>query len=49
VNQLLGLTGDKGAKAVLEKNQESLMPISLPNALIDIDTQKDLSDWSSRL
>lgn len=49
VNQLLGLTGDKGAKAVLEKNQESLMPISLPNALIDIDTQKDLSDWYSRL
>ncbi|MGB0938448.1 MAG: nucleotidyltransferase family protein [Colwellia sp.] len=49
INQLLDLTGDKGAKAILEKNKECLLPVSVPNALIDIDTQKDLIDWHKRL
>jgi molybdenum cofactor cytidylyltransferase len=42
---LMSLKGDKGAKILLHKYKESLQEVLLPNAAIDIDTQKDLSNW----
>ena len=43
--QLMSLTGDKGAKALLHKNKENLHEVLLPNAAIDIDTKQDLINW----
>lgn len=43
--QLMNLTGDKGAKALLHQNKENLQEVSLPNAVIDIDTRQDLIHW----
>ncbi|MCJ8319484.1 MAG: nucleotidyltransferase family protein [Colwellia sp.] len=43
--QLLQLTGDKGAKALLHQNKKNLQGVSLPNAAIDIDTKQDLINW----
>lgn len=44
-NQLVTLTGDKGAKALLHQNKERLQTVQLPNAAIDIDTKQDLHNW----
>jgi len=44
-SQLMNLSGDKGAKALLHKNKDNLQAVSLPNAAIDIDTQQDLLNW----
>ena len=44
-NQLMNLTGDKGAKALLHQNKENLQEVLLANAAIDIDTQQDLINW----
>lgn len=44
-SQLLSLTGDKGAKRVLQSNKENLIKVLLPNAKIDIDTEFDLIHW----
>jgi len=46
--QLMNLTGDKGAKAVLYKNKENLHEVIMENALIDIDTQQDLASWHKK-
>ncbi len=46
--QLMNLTGDKGAKAVLHKNKENLHEVIMENALIDIDTQQDLASWHKK-
>jgi molybdenum cofactor cytidylyltransferase len=43
--QLMNLTGDKGAKALLHQNIDNLQAIVLPKAIIDIDTKKDLINW----
>ncbi len=43
--QLMNLTGDKGAKALLHQNKENLHEVIMENALIDIDTQQDLTRW----
>jgi molybdenum cofactor cytidylyltransferase len=43
--QLIQLEGDKGAKALLYKHKENLQTVSLPNAIIDIDTKEDLTNW----
>ncbi len=43
--QLMNLTGDKGAKALLHQNKDNLQAVSLPNAAIDIDSQQDLINW----
>lgn len=45
--QLIELTGDKGAKALLYKNKNQLQQVSLPNAAIDIDTREDLLHWQN--
>ncbi len=42
---LMTLKGDKGAKALLHKNKESLQKVLLPDAAIDIDTLEDLNNW----
>jgi len=44
-SQLMELNGDKGAKALLQKNRDSLQEVLLANAAIDIDTQHDLLIW----
>ena len=44
-SQLMKLTGDKGAKALLHKNKSQLQQVSIPNAVIDIDTREDLNHW----
>ncbi len=48
-SQLMTLTGDKGAKALLHQNKAALLEVLLPNAAIDIDTQQDLHDWHNAL
>jgi len=46
-NQLMNLTGDKGAKMLLNKNKKYLQEVFLPNAAIDIDTQQALINWQN--
>lgn len=46
---LMALQGDKGAKALLYKNKAHLEEISLPHAVIDIDTQQDLINWNNKI
>ena len=41
-DDLCSLTGDRGAKAVIEKHRHSLSTIALPEAAFDIDTPQDL-------
>jgi molybdenum cofactor cytidylyltransferase len=40
-NELLGLTGDEGAKKILKNNSEDVATVDFPKGEIDIDTQKD--------
>jgi len=44
-SELTQLTGDKGARSLLIKNKDQLQSVSLPTALIDIDTPQDLAHW----
>lgn len=46
-SDLMTLQGDKGAKALLHKNKEKLQTLSMPNAIIDIDTKQELTDWQN--
>ena len=43
-SQLKSLQGDKGAKQLLMSMKEQVLTISVPEASIDIDTQKDFND-----
>ena len=43
------LTGNKGAKEIIEKHAESLSVINLPEAAIDIDTPQDFQSLELRL
>lgn len=50
---LMQLSGDKGAKALLNQNPDKVIQCDLPQAAIDIDTQQDLIntsqiDWQGR-
>ncbi len=47
---LMGLTGDRGAKALLAANQESAVPVPVEDvaAFADIDTQADLERWPQK-
>jgi molybdenum cofactor cytidylyltransferase len=45
---LMTLQGDKGAKALLYENKETLQTVPMPNAIIDIDTKKDLIRWQNK-
>ncbi len=42
--ELANLQGDIGARNLLKKHQSKLLTVSVPEAMIDIDTQKDLED-----
>jgi molybdenum cofactor cytidylyltransferase len=42
------LSGDKGAKAIIEKHRRSLSTIALPEAAFDIDTPQDLEKAEAR-
>jgi molybdenum cofactor cytidylyltransferase len=46
-NELITLTGDRGAKAMLMRfsREKQLMSIDMPEAAVDIDTQADLALW----
>lgn len=48
-SQLQALTGDKGAKAILQLNQQQLIKIPMMNASVDIDTQEDLKRWNNSI
>ena len=43
--ELLTLTGDTGAKELLSKERDNVLPVSLPEALKDIDTYDQWVDW----
>ena len=45
---LMVLQGDKGAIALLDKNKEKLQTITMPNAIVDIDTKQDLINWQNK-
>ena len=45
---LLDLKGDYGAKVVIEKNLDMVIPVPIPEAGIDIDTQEDVIKILSR-
>jgi len=42
--QLLQLNGNQGAKVILTKHQQNLIPIPIKNAAFDLDTQEDLKN-----
>jgi len=44
-SDLVALQGDKGAKTLLHKNKSQLETVLIANAIIDIDTKKDLENW----
>jgi molybdenum cofactor cytidylyltransferase len=46
--QLLALTGDKGAKALLKQCTDKVLTISLPEAELDIDSVADFDYLNSR-
>jgi molybdenum cofactor cytidylyltransferase len=45
--KLQALSGDKGAKTVLQKKQKQLIKLPMINASFDIDTQEDLIRWNN--
>lgn len=40
---LLSLRGDQGARAIIERNQDRLVRVPMPNAAVDLDTPDDLA------
>lgn len=48
--ELLHLSGDQGAQAVLDRHADRLRPVALPDqhAVTDLDTPEDWADWRSR-
>ena len=47
--KLLKLTGDNGAKSILTENRDEVIPVDLPEAEMDIDTQTDLIEAIKRI
>ncbi|MBU2924273.1 nucleotidyltransferase family protein [Colwellia sp. C2M11] len=45
--KLQALSGDKGAKAILQANQKQLKKLPMGNASFDIDTVEDLLHWNN--
>ena len=43
--ELSQLTGDKGAKVLLQKNIRNVKPVDLPLGIVDIDTTQDLDQY----
>jgi xanthine/CO dehydrogenase XdhC/CoxF family maturation factor/CTP:molybdopterin cytidylyltransferase MocA len=46
---MMKLTGDNGAKSIMQAHREHMLSIALPEAALDIDTQSDLVDAINRL
>jgi molybdenum cofactor cytidylyltransferase len=46
--QLLSLSGDEGARNLLNGNAESVATLELPEMGVDLDTPADAKDWSDR-
>ena len=46
--ELAALHGDCGARALLRRHAQHVMPLSMPAASLDIDTPQDLSAFTSR-
>ncbi len=42
--ELLGLSGDRGARDILKANDAAVIGITMPNAATDIDTSADIAD-----
>lgn len=47
-SELSALRGDRGARAVLERNSFRLVRVPMPNAAIDLDTPEDLAALTER-
>ena len=45
--ELMQLSGDSGAKAIIKKNTNKTIAVDIPEAAIDIDTQEQLKTWLS--
>jgi molybdenum cofactor cytidylyltransferase len=45
---LLELRGDQGARAVIERNQDRLVRVPMPNAAVDLDTPEQLAELTQR-
>ena len=41
--ELMKVTGDRGARSVIEAHKDDVLPVELPEAEMDIDTQEDYS------
>ena len=48
LNQLLDLSGDEGARAVLRRHPPRLLALEGDRALTDLDTQADWAAWRAR-
>jgi molybdenum cofactor cytidylyltransferase len=47
-SELTELRGDRGARAILERNSYRLVRVSMANAAIDLDTPEDLAALTER-
>jgi CTP:molybdopterin cytidylyltransferase MocA len=45
---LRSLSGDQGARTLLNRDQGRVASLEIPSLAIDIDTPADLSDWNRR-
>ena len=43
--QLMSLTGDQGARKIINDSDMDVLSVLLPEAAIDIDTKEQLNDW----
>ncbi|MFC3122732.1 nucleotidyltransferase family protein [Agaribacter flavus] len=48
IEQLSELSGDTGAKHLINSNQYPVIGLSMPNGAFDIDSQDDLANWHRR-
>lgn len=46
--ELAALRGDRGARAILERNRDRLVRVPMPSAVIDLDTPEDLATLSDK-
>lgn len=47
-SELAELRGDRGARAILERNRDRLIRVTMPSAAIDLDTPEDLATLSEK-
>lgn len=46
--ELIALRGDHGARAIIERNHDRLVRVSMPSAAVDLDTPEDLAALATR-